>query len=330
MIEDDFYNNDKTSSSGNKPKNISQLDFKPVKEFQSNDYNNNYVQTGETPQKYVSNVEHSVEGYPKLQKLFKLKEERIKQYTTKPYGCKVDIDRMVPTLNEWINKESLVFDVVMLGCLTENQFLYPLLTKIPLDKLISKPGFLFVWGSARKVQELAKLLNNGQWEKKFRRSEELVFVPINKNSPYFPGIEQEDTALIERMQWHCWMCITGTVRRSSDGHLIHCNIDTDMTIENKSTRNNAVPDHLYRVVENFSTSTRRLHIVPSRTGSETPIRARPGWVIMSPDILLNNFSAEEYKRDIANVGANVPNMEQIESLRPKSPVMKGGEKSVCS
>lgn len=87
--------------------------------------------------------------------------------------------------------------------------------------------------------------------KKFRRSEELVFVPIDKNSPFFPGIEQEDTTLIERMQWHCWMCITGTVRRSTDGHLIHCNIDTDMTIETQDTKNNAVPDHLYRVVENF-------------------------------------------------------------------------------
>ncbi|KAL3234242.1 Karyogamy protein KAR4 [Nakaseomyces bracarensis] len=329
MIEDDLYSNDKVGNNSLKEHILNQLEFKSVKEFQSNDYNNNYIQTGETPQKYVSNVELSVEGYPKLQKLFKLKEERIKQYATKPLGCRVDIDRMVPTLNEWINNGSLVFDVVMLGCLTENQFLYPLLTKLPLDKLISKPGFLFVWGSARKIQELAKLLNNGQWEKKFRRSEELVFVPINKNSPYFPGIEQDDTALIERMQWHCWMCITGTVRRSTDGHLIHCNIDTDMTIENKNTRNNAVPDHLYRVVENFSTSNRRLHIIPSRTGSETPVRARPGWVIMSPDILLNNFSSEEYKQEIANVGTNVPNIEQIESLRPKSPVIRG-DKSLCS
>lgn len=90
-------------------------------------------------------------------------------------------------------------------------------------------------GSARKIQELANLLNNEKW-KKFRRSEELVFVPIDKNSPFFPGIEQEDTTLIERMQWHCWMCITGTVRRSTDGHLIHCNIDTDMTIETQDTK----------------------------------------------------------------------------------------------
>ena len=32
------------------------------------------------------------------------------------------------------------------------------------------------------------------------------------------------------MQEHCLMGIKGTVRRSSDGHVIHANVDTDIIV----------------------------------------------------------------------------------------------------
>ena len=210
----------------------------------------------------------------------------------------------------------------MIGCLTDNQFIYPLLTQLPLDKLISKPGFLFIWASVQKINELSRLLNNEIWAKKFRRSEELIFVPVDKNSPFYPGLDGDESAILEKMQWHCWMCITGTVRRSTDGHLIHCNVDTDLSIETNETENGAVPSHLYKIAENFSTSTRRLHIIPARTGFETPVRLRPGWVVMSPDVMMNNFTPKKYKNEITNIGYNVPLKNEIEMLRPKSPVSK--------
>lgn len=319
MYQDEIYSSvksDNTSSSTNN--NI----YKPAREYKGNNYSNNYVHTGSLPQKHVTNCDNPVEGYPKLQKLFEEKEKQISDYATTPYGCKVNIDQMVPTLNKWIRKDNITFDVVMIGCLTDNQFIYPLLTQLPLDKLVSKPGFLFIWASARKINELSKLLNNEIWAKKFRRSEELVFVPVDKDSPFYPGLDEDDDTLLEKMQWHCWMCITGTVRRATDGHLIHCNVDTDLSIENSNTRNGAVPSHLYQVAENFSTATRRLHIIPSRTGWETPVRARPGWVIMSPDIMLNNFEPSRYRNEIKTIGCNIPLKSEIEALRPKSPVQK--------
>lgn len=298
------------------------VSFRPTKDNHRNDYSNHYIHTGSLPHQHITNTENSVAGYPKLQKLLKLKEERNKEYAMTPFGCKVDIDQMVPTINHWIKDESLTFDVVMIGCLTDNQFIYPLLTQLALDKLVSKPGFLFIWASAQKINELNRLLNNETWAKKFRRSEELVFVPIDKDSPFYPGLEQDDHSLVDKMQWHCWMCITGTVRRSTDGHLIHCNIDTDLSIETRNTRDGAVPSHLYKVVENFSTSTKRLHIIPARTGIENPVRLRPGWVIMSPDIMLDNFSAKRYKHEISMKGCNIPSTDEIETLRPKSPIQK--------
>ncbi|GMF05885.1 unnamed protein product [[Candida] boidinii] len=115
------------------------------------------------------------------------------------------------------------------------------------------------------------------------------------------------------------MCITGTVRRSTDNKLIHCNIDTDLSIENESTKKSAVPDQIYKVAENFSSSTRRLHIIPSRSGIDNPVRLRKGWVIMSPDVMLNNFEPNLYKSEINKVGTNIPLNDEIEQLRPKSP-----------
>ncbi|SCV02830.1 LANO_0G00496g1_1 [Lachancea nothofagi CBS 11611] len=307
------------AENGRKKRNNS---LKPATQPHTNDYTQHYVHTNILPQRFVKNSENQVEGYPNLQKLFRLKEKHVARHATTPYGCRINIDEMVPTLNSWIHNDKLIFDVVMIGCLTDNQFIYPLLTSLPIDRLISKPGFLFIWGSAQKINELTKLLQNDTWAKKFRKSEELVFIPVDKSSPFYPGLDNDDQALFEKMQWHCWMCITGTVRRATDGHLIHCNVDTDLTIESDGSQNSAIPAHLYKIAENFSTATRRLHIIPARTGTETPVRVRPGWVIMSPDVILNNFDSVRYQEDINKVGTHLPMKNEIETLRPKSPVQK--------
>lgn len=296
-----------------------------ARNFTKNDYTSNYVHTSELPTNFVRNVKNPVEGYPKLQRLFQLKETQTDKYACKPYGSRIELDKMVATLNKWIHIDKLAFDVIMIGSLTENQFIIPLLTQLPLERLCSKPGFLFVWASAKKINELTGLLNSDGWAKKFRRSEELVFVPVTKDSPYYPGKDtMDEESVFENTQWHCWMCITGTVRRSSDGQLIHCNVDTDLKVESPSEKNDnmVVPDHIYQVAENFSSATRRLHIIPSRSGFDNPVRPRRGWVIMSPDIIVDNFEPSKYKNDISTIGFNVPQNQEIESIRPKSPTLR--------
>lgn len=317
-----------------------------VSVMENNNYSENYIHTDEFPQQYIRNKENGVEGYPKLQKLKELKEQQIKDYSKKAYGCRMNVDKMVPYLQKWVGEYSLNFDVVMIGCLSENQFLYPVLRSLPIDKLISKPGFLFIWASSNKINELSRYLNQEIVAKKFRRSEELVFVPVNKDSCFYPGLSNDtDESLLDKMQWHCWMCITGTVRRATDGRLIHCNVDTDLMLENdtplstaasidgnnyesqklskkRDSGNNCVPSQIYQIAENFSTATRRLHIIPSRTGTEIPVKLRKGWVIMSPDVMLNNFKPKEYVKETQDM-LNLPEDPEIEKLRPKSPVQKG-------
>lgn len=314
--------------------------------LQNNDYSNNYIHTnGDLPTNYIRNVENPVDGYPKLQRLHDLKAENNKNAFPRPFGCRVDPDKMVQTLHSWINKHNLLFDTIMVGSLTENQFVLPILTQLPIDKLCSKPGFLYIWGSSHKMNELTNLLNrttiangnaaggnsfanggsggtgNGQsiWSKKFRRSEELVFTTSDSSANHQP--DQDDNSLFREKQWHCCMCITGTVRRAVDGHLINCNVNTDLKIQDDEETSNpsSVPDSLYKVAENFSSGNRRLHIIPSRTGYENPVKLRPGWVIMSPDVLLDNFDPEVFKKEIKQQGYNVPQHPEIELLRPKSP-----------
>ncbi|GEQ70550.1 hypothetical protein JCM33374_g4228 [Metschnikowia sp. JCM 33374] len=317
-----------------------------------NDYSNNYLHTRALSTQYIRNIVRPTEGYPKLQKLKELKAHQVASHCTKPYGVHVDTNQIVPTLNRWVNQYALQFDVIMIGALVENQFLLPLLNSLPLYKLCAKPGFLFIWTTTANIKQLTALLNGDKWNKKFRRSEELVFVPVDENSPYFPTGQNDGfyndpvngncQSLLSRKQWHCWMCITGTVRRSTDTDLIHCNIDTDLQMDQKSPGdkgyNNAVPEAIYRVAENFSNSNRRLHIIPCKTGYRLPVKIRKGWVIMSPDVLVDNFDPVSYEmqlhsnslvkyKSINNNGCSkqvpqylVPQTSEIEALRPKSPV----------
>lgn len=314
------------------------------------DYCNHYVHTGEPGVKFIRNVKNPLEGYPKLAKLHHLKRLQIKKHTSQAYGVRCTTGEIVPTLNRWIENYNIRFDVIMIGALVENQFILPILNSIPIHRLCSKPGFLFIWATTQKIQELTRLLNNDNFNKRFRRSEELIFLPIDDKSPYYPHDSgaTEVIPLFERQQWHCWMCITGTVRRSTDNHLIHCNIDTDLQIESPSDKTkqkstyNAVPEAIYRVAENFSNSNRRLHLVPSKLGYSTPIRLRAGWVILGPDVLINNFDPVKYNEELYaksmikykpnnGIAANtntttttqflVPQTNEIEDLRPKSPII---------
>lgn len=281
-----------------------------------NDYSNNYIHSIEKPIKFIRNIENPLIGYPKLNKLIELKSKAIKTFKIKPFGKTLQINQMLPFLNKLVNYQ-LKFDIIIIGSITENQFIMPFLINLPLSKLCSKPGFLFIWASSSQINELSSLLNNSTYSNwsNFRKSEELVFIPVNNKI-----LNSNNDSLFDNNQYHCWMCITGTVRRSIDNHLIHCNIDTDLKIEDeKDSSNNSIPEFIYKIAENFSSGNKRLHILPSKTGYKNYVKPRDGWFIISPDIMLDNFTVNEYQDEINKVGSNVKYDDEIEKLRPKSP-----------
>jgi N6-adenosine-specific RNA methylase IME4 len=43
--------------------------------------------------------------------------------------------------------------------------------------------------------------------------------------------------VLQHSKEHCLMGIKGTVRRSTDGHFIHCNVDTDVIVSEEQAEN---------------------------------------------------------------------------------------------
>eukprot|EP00850_Spirogloea_muscicola_P007440 SM000037S13575 [mRNA] locus=s37:866017:869778:+ [translate_table: standard] len=132
------------------------------------------------------------------------------------------------------------------------------------------------------------------------------------------------------LQEHCLMGIKGTVRRSTDSHLIHANVDTDIIISEEppygSTRK---PEELYHIIEHFAQGRRRLELF----GEDHNIRA--GWITAGTGLTSSNFFAETYSKFFldadgkawvgwrSNPPPNAPHLlgstPEIEALRPKSP-----------
>lgn len=97
---------------------------------------------------------------------------------------------------------------------------------LPIRQLSADPGFVFLWvGSAdsegleRGRECLAK------WG--FRRAEDIVWVKTNKATEEVGGASR---GIFASQKEHCLMGIRGTVRRSTDAHFVHCNVDTDVIV----------------------------------------------------------------------------------------------------
>jgi mRNA m6A methyltransferase non-catalytic subunit len=53
------------------------------------------------------------------------------------------------------------------------------------------------------------------------------------------------------------MGVRGNVRRSTDGHIIHANVDTDVIIsEEPEYGSTAKPEEIYAIIEHFSLGER--------------------------------------------------------------------------
>lgn len=128
------------------------------------------------------------------------------------------------------------------------------------------------------------------------------------------------------------MGIKGTVRRSTDGHIIHANIDTDVIIaEEPPFGSTQKPEDMYRIIEHFALGKRRLELF----GEDHNIRS--GWLTVGKGLTSSNFNSEAYTRTFADKdgkvwqgggGRNPPpdaphlvkTTPDIEALRPKSPI----------
>ncbi|RCV42689.1 hypothetical protein SETIT_9G236100v2 [Setaria italica] len=297
---------------------------------EQNDYSQNFVDTGLRPQNFIRELELTsvVEDYPKLRELIQRKDEIVSNSASAPMYYKCDLKEHVLSPDFLGTK----FDVILVDPPWE-EYVHRAPVNITAFLLLwvlaiaDTPSFIFLWvGDGVGLEQGRQCLK--KWG--FRRCEDVCWVKTNKKNAT-PGLRHDSNTLFQRSKEHCLMGIKGTVRRSTDGHIIHANIDTDIIIaEEPSDGSTKKPEDMYRIIEHFALGRRRLELF----GEDHNIR--PGWLTLGKGLSTSNFNKEAYIKNFADRdgkvwqgggGRNPPpdaphlvvTTPEIESLRPKSP-----------
>lgn len=285
----------------------------PEEETVRNDYSRHYIVSSSRPQNHVQNphVASRFSEYPRLRRLLEAKREAVDQKAHPPAWLQRD-------LREWPVTELLPgrFDVILIDPpLKEYYDLHPSrfpsynpetpgrppwwtweeLEALPVPQIAASPGFIFIWcgnGQGPSLEQGRALL--GKWG--YRKCEDLVWIKTNalrKADDEEPG----SGAVFTPTKEHCLMGIRGTVRRSTDGHFVHCNVDTDVIIAESDPEGTSLlrliflvsaefpsdedplakPEEIYNLIENFCLGARRLELF----GSSRSLRR--GWLTVGPE-----------------------------------------------
>ncbi|KAK7391343.1 hypothetical protein VNO78_19758 [Psophocarpus tetragonolobus] len=329
---------DKTPGGWVPPKSSGTLGKAPSRGEQ-NDYSQNFVDTGMRPQNFIRELEltNVVEDYPKLRELIQKKDEIVAKSASAPmyyksdlkefelspefFGTKFDVILVDPPWEEYVHRAPGVADHMEYWTFEE-------IMNLKIEAIADTPSFIFLWvGDGVGLEQGRQCLK--KWG--FRRCEDICWVKTNKSNAT-PGLRHDSHTLFQHSKEHCLMGIKGTVRRSTDGHIIHANIDTDVIIaEEPPYGSTQKPEDMYRIIEHFALGRRRLELF----GEDHNIRA--GWLTVGKELSSSNFNKEAYVKSFADKdgkvwqgggGRNPPpeaphlvvTTPDIESLRPKSPM----------
>ncbi|KAG9441308.1 hypothetical protein H6P81_017162 [Aristolochia fimbriata] len=318
---------------------------------EQNDYSQNFVDTGMRPQNFIRELEltSTVEDYPKLRELIQKKDEIVAKSATPPMYFKCDLREFVLSPEYFGTK----FDVILVdppweeyvhrcpgGADHMEYWTFEEILNLKIEAIADTPSFIFLWvGDGVGLEQGRACLK--KWG--FRRCEDICWVKTNKTkNNSTSGLRHDSHTLFQHSKEHCLMGIKGTVRRSTDGHIIHANIDTDIII-GEEPLNGATnkPEDLYRIIEHFSLGRRRIELF----GEDHNIRS--GWLTVGKGLSSSNFNSEAYMRNFADKdgkvwvgggGRNPPpdaphlvlTTPEIESLRPKSPPAKSQQQQSTS
>ncbi|OMP11704.1 MT-A70-like protein [Corchorus capsularis] len=306
---------------------------------EQNDYSQNFVDTGMRPQNFIRELEltNVVEDYPKLRELIQKKDEIVANSASPPmymkcdlrefelspdfFGTKFDVILIDPPWEEYVHRAPGVADHIEYWKFEE-------IMNLKIEAIADTPSFIFLWvGDGVGLEQGRQCLK--KWG--FRRCEDICWVKTNKTNAT-PGLRHDSHTIFQHSKEHCLMGIKGTVRRSTDGHIIHANIDTDVIIAEEPTYGSTQkPEDMYRIIEHFALGRRRLELF----GEDHNIRA--GWLTVGKGLSSSNFNAQAYIKNFADKdgkvwqgggGRNPPpeaphlvkTTPEIESLRPKSPM----------
>lgn len=165
-------------------------------------------------------------GYPRLARLDQLKRARTAETTHGPLFLSwiwQPTFAGLPSLSDVLGHQT--FDAILLN--VPKGFSVEWLADLRLHEVAAMPSFLFivVRESTPANLEAARTVMQA-WG--FRRCEDIVWLKSD-----FAGHDEEARErgnLFADVKEHFLMGIRGTARRSLDGHLIHCNIDSDLIV----------------------------------------------------------------------------------------------------
>ncbi|GAA5826804.1 hypothetical protein JCM11251_002899 [Rhodosporidiobolus azoricus] len=292
--------------------------YVPAEETIRNDYSSEYVQTGARPQNHLRNtaVETRFAEYPKLALLLTHKHSLTSspQFSIPPTYFNLSSLPPIPSRSPLPSPPPSEMQRA-LSHLAPSRFDSILLTPPPhisfeelaaldLGRAAATPGFVWLWvgsgqtgaGAGRKGVEGEQSLNVGGgvglekgrellslWG--YRRGEDIVWLKTNKRDPE-GDLTNDPSPLFTSTIEHCLMGIRGTVRRSTDSNIVHCNVDTDVLVwEGDEADPSLKPPELQSLIENFCMGTRRLHLYGS------PHALRRGWLTVSSPAALPSPSS---------------------------------------
>jgi len=100
----------------------------------------------------------------------------------------------------------------------------------------------------------------------------------------------DDISLLNRVKEHCLVGIKGTVKRGSDGHFIHANVDTDVIIsEDEPLGSTKKPEEIYDIIERFCLGRKRLELFARKHN------VRHGWLSIGNELDGTTYIKEEYE-----------------------------------
>jgi len=232
----------------------------------------------------------------------------LRTFTLSSLQTKFDVILIEPPLEEYQRNRGVPGD---------NDFWqWEQIMQLDIGSVAASRSFIFLWCGSSEGLDMGRVcLRN--WG--FRRCEDICWIRTNlKNPGHSKNLEPK--AVFQRTKEHCLMGIKGTVRRSTDGDFIHANVDIDLIIteENESSEK---PTEIFHIIEHFCLGHRRLHLF----GRDSTIR--PGWLTIGSQLTNNNFNADTYASYFTNGNVTTGCTDRIESLRPKSPPPKVGNRN---
>ncbi|KAI8589576.1 MT-A70-domain-containing protein [Geranomyces variabilis] len=246
-----------------------------------------HVNTGARPQNFIREPELAdrYAEHPKLANLARLKRIAFTEYSTPPMYLHAKL-RETP-LGRLLN--GMRFDVILVDPPLKDVaqkgtpfWTWEEIANLRIEEVAATPSFIFVWvGNQEGLDRGRELLY--KWG--FRRCEDISWIKTNRKSEGTRLISPP--SVLQQTKEHCLMGIKGTVRRATDGHFIHCNVDTDVIIaEEPADLSTRKPDELYHLIERFCMGRRRLELF----GNDESIR--PGWVTVGLGVSTSNWDKE--------------------------------------